>query len=133
VIVVDTSVLVDFFRGKRTPEADKFRAIEREGTPYAIPAICCQEILQGAKDAKEWRSLLSHLEAQEHVQPVDAWASHVSAAQIFFDCRRKGLTVRSSVDCLIAQYVLEIDGTLLHADEDFERIARVRPLRTWTG
>jgi predicted nucleic acid-binding protein len=54
----------------------------------------------------------------------------VAAARIFFDCRRRGLTVRSAVDCLIAQLVLEVDGVLLHDDDDFERIRTVRPLRT---
>lgn len=57
-------------------------------------------------------------------------AAHREAARIFFDCRRQGLTIRSSVDCLVAQLVLENDGILLHKDDDFERIAQVRPLRT---
>ena len=132
-IVVDTSVLVDLFRAKKTRGAERLRALERDGTPYAIPALCCQELLQGAKDEKQWRLLLDYLEVQEHVGTADPWPTHVAAARIFFDCRRKGITVRSMIDCLIAQQVLETDGTLLHADDDFERIARVRPLRTVTG
>jgi predicted nucleic acid-binding protein len=133
VIVVDTSVVVDLFRAKKTRGAERLRALERDGTPYAIPALCCQELLQGAKDEKEWRLLLAYLEVQEHLGAASAWSTHVGAARIFFDCRRKGLTVRSMVDCLIAQQVLEIGGTLLHADRDFENIARVRPLRTLLG
>jgi len=47
--------------------------------------------------------------------------------------RCKGLTVRSTIDCLIAQLVLEEEGELLHDDDDFDLIARVRPLRASRG
>ena len=57
----------------------------------------------------------------------------LGASRIFFDCRRQGVTLRSTIDCLIAQLVLEIDAVLLHDDIDFERIKSVRPLRTWQG
>ena len=61
---------------------------------------------------------------------ADPVASRVDAARIYFDCRRKGLTVRSAADCLIAQIALERDFSLLHDDCDFEAIGKVRPLRT---
>lgn len=56
--------------------------------------------------------------------------SHVEAARIYFECRRKGLTVRSTTDCLIAQIALEHGFSLLHEDRDFDAIQRVRRLRT---
>lgn len=52
-------------------------------------------------------------------------------SSVLIDCRRKGLTIRSSIDCFIAQLVLEEDGILLHDDGDFESIRRVRPLKTF--
>jgi len=133
VIVVDTSVLVSFFRGHESPGVSAFRRLELDGVPFAIPAVCCQELLQGARDAREWQLLLGHLETQGLLFPADPWHTHVEAARIFFDCRRKGITVRSSIGCFIAQLVLEVDGTLLHADEDYEGMKSVRPLRTWSG
>ncbi len=129
-IAVDTSVLVDLFRGRATAATERLQELERTGTPFAIPVICCQELLQGAKDRREWKLLHSYLETQEVLLPSDPWSSHVEAARIFFDCRRRGVTIRSSVDCLIAQLVLEVDGALLHDDEDFERMKSVRALRT---
>ena len=60
----------------------------------------------------------------------DPVASYVAAARIYFDCRRRALTVRSSTDCLVAQVALDNRLTLLHSDRDFEAIAKVRPLRT---
>jgi predicted nucleic acid-binding protein len=55
---------------------------------------------------------------------------HHQAARIYFDCRRRGLTVRSTIDCFIAQLALEHRLALLHDDRGYAAIARVRPLRT---
>jgi len=52
-----------------------------------------------------------------------------AAARIYFDLRRKGLTVRSPIDCCIAQLALQFDALLIHRDHDFEQISRVRALR----
>ena len=103
------------------------------GAPFALPGICFQEVLQGAKDEREWSLLNEYLGSQELLFARDTLATHREAARIFFDCRRKGLTIRSSADCYIAQLVLEEDGILLHQDGDFEDIRRVRPLRTLQG
>lgn len=129
-IVIDTSVLVDLCRGRDTPAVAALTRLEQEGTPLGVPMICCQEVLQGARDEREWRRLFDVLSTQCLLAPPDPWEAHVEAARIRFDARRKGLTVRSTVDCLVAQVVLQVGGVLLHADEDFERIARVRPLET---
>jgi predicted nucleic acid-binding protein len=130
VIVVDTSVLVDFFRGRATPAGERLRQLELDEVPFAIPAICCQEVLGGARDEREWDLLRSYLETQHLLLPEDPWRVHRDAARIMFDCRRQGVTIRGSVDCLIAQLVLDTDGALLHSDADFDRIKAVRPLRT---
>lgn len=129
-IVVDTSVLIDFFRGESTPASERFARLEEEGTPFWLPTVCCQELVQGARDEREWRTLEDYLGSQRRLAPPDSWVTHCGAARIFFDCRRKGIILRSSIDCLIAQLTLEHDGVLLHDDEDFERIVEVRPLRT---
>ena len=133
-IFVDTSVLIDFLRGKRTPAVERLASLDANDTPFAIPVVCCQEVMQGARDEKEWRLLREHLSLQPLAVPVDPTALHWEAARIFFDCRRHGLTVRSSVDCLIAAHSLEAKATLLHNDQDFERIKKVRKgLRTEMG
>lgn len=64
-----------------------------------------------------------------HQNPANPAQTYRNAARIYYDCRRRGLTLRSTVDCFIGQLVLEIDGTLLHNDGDFESIAEVRPLQ----
>ena len=132
-IVVDTSVLVDFFRGRETPAVAYLVALEESGEPYAIPTLCCQELLQGARDEVEWELLQETLQTQHRLHPVDPWATHMQAARLYFECRRRGVTIRSTIDCLVAQLVIEVDGTLLHSDQDFVRLASVHPLRLWAG
>lgn len=128
-IVVDSSVLIGFFRGHSSPAIARLESLLEEEIPISIPGICCQEVLQGAKNEKEWKLLDEYLGGQDLLFPSDPLATHWEAARIYFDCRRKGLTIRSSVDCLIAQLVLERDGVLLHDDGDYESIRQVRPLK----
>ena len=132
-IVVDSSVLIGFLRGHSSPAIARFQELEKEEIPYLLPAICHQEVLQGAKDEREWKLLKEYLGAQELLLPKDPLNTHLDAARIFFDCRRKGLTIRSSADCFLAQLVLDVDGILVHDDGDFEDIAQVRPLKTLRG
>jgi predicted nucleic acid-binding protein len=128
-IIVDTSVLINLLRGRTTVATERLIQIEREDTPFHIPAICCQEILQGAKDEREWEFLHRNISTQRTLVPEDPLQAHIAAARIFFECRRKGMTVRSTADCIVAQLALENDADLLHDDEDFERIAKIRPLK----
>ena len=132
-IVVDTSVLIDYLRGESTPAIEVFRALEQQQTPYKIPTLCCQELLQGCRDDASWNRLDRDLATQRLLPLEGVWRQHRDAARIYFDCRRRGITVRSMTDCLIAQQVLDVDGILLHDDQDYERIREVRPLRTMTG
>jgi predicted nucleic acid-binding protein len=132
-IVVDTSVLISLFRGRPTPGVALLRELELADEPFALPVVCCQEVLQGARDEREWQVLSEYLSSQRLLAPQDPWRTHRDAARIFFDCRRRGVTVRSAVDCLIAQLVIDNAGILLHEDVDFEHIREVRPLRTLFG
>jgi len=130
VIVVDTSVLLDFLRGAPTPGAERLAQLESDEVPFSIPLVCYQELLQGVRDEREWTLLDRQLQTQRLLVPEEPIALHREAARIFFDCHRKGVTVRSTIDCLIAAQVLRVRATLLHNDDDFERILVVRPLKT---
>lgn len=129
-IIVDTSVLIDFLSGRKTPEADYLAKLEFDEIPFSIPVICAQEVLQGARTREEWDDLQELLSTQTLLTPQNPWSTHRDAALIYFDGRRKGMTVRSTIDCFVAQLALENKGTLLHADRDYEQIARIRPLDT---
>jgi predicted nucleic acid-binding protein len=128
-IIVDTSVLINVLRGRNTKAVERLRQVEHDETPFRIPVFCFQEILQGAENEHEWELLYDNLSTQRILLPESPFQTHVGAARIYFDCRREGFTIGSTFDCLVAQLVLENDGTLIHDDEDFDRIARIRPLR----
>jgi predicted nucleic acid-binding protein len=84
------------------------------------------ELLHGCRNDKEWLLLSSHLEDQTYAEATAS--SWQDAARIYFDLRRQGLTVRSPIDCCIAQLALENDLLLLHNDKDFTIIKQIPPL-----
>jgi predicted nucleic acid-binding protein len=127
--VVDTSVLISYLRGENSKASRYFDTIERNKIPYAIPNICFQEVLQGAKDESSWKILNDYLSTQHVISAKHPVTTYREAARIYYNCRKKGLTVRSSNDCLIAQIVIEHDGVLVHNDKDFTAIAKVCELR----
>jgi hypothetical protein len=124
-ILVDTSVWVLILRDKTGGVVAAFQ--ETVGSEVTVLSRFNQlELLQGAKDSREWQLLEDYLSTQIYLEAsTDTWRQ---AARIFFDLRRKGVTVSSPVDCCIAQIALESDALLLHCDHDFERIATVRKL-----
>jgi len=128
-ILVDTSVLIHFFRGENTESCRKFMSALQRRIPFGISSLIFQEMLQGAASEKEYLTLKRYLESQRFYHLTHPIESFARAARIYFDCRRKGITIRSSVDCLIAQTALENDLFLLHADNDFDLMAKVIPLK----
>ncbi|MEG3902966.1 PIN domain-containing protein [Microcoleus sp. B4-C5] len=84
------------------------------------------ELLQGCRDEREWTLLETYLQEQDYIESTpNTW---VAAARIYYDLQRQGLTVRSSIDCCIAQLAIEHQLILVHNDRDFETIQRVRSL-----
>lgn len=128
-IVVDSSVLISFFRGHQNPAVEQLVRLETEKIPFLLPGICFQEVLQGARDEREWSLLEEYLGSQELLFSSNPALTYRESARIYYDCRRRGLTLRSTADCFIAQLAIEIDGILLHNDGDFDSIAQVRPLQ----
>lgn len=131
-ILVDTSVLIDFLKGVGTPATGRLARAIAEGVPYGITSIVYQEVLQGAATRADFDRLRSYLGTQKFYELTQGLSSYTEAARIFFDCRRAGLTVSSTADCLIAQTALEHGAALLHSDKDYLSILKVRSkLRFW--
>ena len=124
-ILVDTSVWVEVLKDKDGVIVQAFRDWVGEEV-YALTRFTQLELLQGAKNEWEWRHLDEYLSTQYYLEiSEDTWTK---AARIYFDLRRKGITLGSPIDCCIAQIAIESKVDLLHMDRDFERIARIRPL-----
>jgi len=128
-ILVDTSVLIDFLKGIKNESSCKFKTVLRQKIPYGITSFIYQEVLQGAKSGKEYDLLKQYLRTQRFFYPKDRIDSFAKAARIYFDCRKKGLTVRSTIDCIIAQTAIENNLFLLHSDRDFDVISSVVSLK----
>ena len=127
-ILVDTSVLIHFFKGANSEGCKKFKGALERRVPFGINSLIFQEVLQGAGSEKEYSTLKKYLETQRFYHLNDPVESFAKAAKIYLDCRKKGITIRSTIDCLIAQTALENDLFLLHEDNDFDLMAKVVPL-----
>ena len=125
-ILVDTSVWIEIFRDNTGKVVEAFK--ERVGSENCVISRFNQlELLQGARDEKEWRLLADYLTTQYYLEADNnTWQE---AARIYFELRRKGVTINSPIDCCIAQIAMEHGAILLHRDKDFEKISRIRPLR----
>ena len=126
-ILVDTSVWIAFVRGASSHAVRRLRLALDGGIIVALTSLIYQEILQGAESERAFRELCAYFSGQRFLHPRDPIESHEAAARLYFDCRRKGLTVRSTNDCLIAQIAIEHDVALLHDDRDFQNIAKLAP------
>jgi predicted nucleic acid-binding protein len=92
-----------------------------------LPVI--QEVLQGIRDERGFRIARDAMFNLPIVESPLQPALFEEAVALFRAARRSGVTVRSSVDCLIAACAIRHDLDVLHRDRDFEGIARVSPLR----
>jgi predicted nucleic acid-binding protein len=126
VIVIDTSLWIAAYRDQTRGVASAITTAAGSEDVRTIPFVVT-ELLQGARTETEWSKLSESIKKFPTLDvPATIW---IDAARIFFDLQRSALTVRSTLDCLIAQMCLTHDCVLLHNDRDFERIATVRPLK----
>ena len=124
-ILVDTSVLINFFRGRKTVGTTYFEKLIEEEKHFCINEFIYQEILQDAKDEKEFAILKSYLIDVPLYSLRLGIQSFENAALLNFRCRRKGFTIRSTVDLLIAETAIENNIPLLHDDDDFVKITKI--------
>lgn len=125
--LIDTSVWIDFIRGKPNPAVEQLRAILTTEQTAGISPVIYQEILQGSESEQRFKQFRDYFMELNFYHPKDPTNSYAQAAYLYFSCRRKGITIRSTIDCLIAQTAIEHNLILLHSDKDFLRIAEVNP------
>jgi hypothetical protein len=125
-LLIDTSVWISVFRDRSGQVRQQLETLiaNRE---VVLTRFNQLELLQGSLNEQEWSLLSTYLETQDYIELTgQSWQA---AARIYFDLRRQGLTVRSPIDCCIAQVALENSLLLVHNDRDFETIAQVRSLQ----
>jgi predicted nucleic acid-binding protein len=118
VVIVDTTIWVDYFQGTENPETDWLNT-ELDRQRLGLTDIILCEVLQGVRDdvaAKEVERRLLTLD----VFDTGGVALAREAAQNYRALRSRGHTVRKTIDCLIATFCLRAQHALLHRDRDFD-------------
>jgi len=118
VIVVDSSVWIDFFNGVNTPEVERLDGLLGV-TPLAIGDLILVEVMQGfrtERDVATARQLFRSLALLPMLGGNNGW----KAAEHYRELRRKGITVRKTIDGIIATSCIEANLPLLFSDRDFQ-------------
>jgi predicted nucleic acid-binding protein len=130
VIVVDTSVWIDVFNDVAAPRAQQCVKLIEAGEPVALTDVILTEVLQGLRSEQEAGLVERHLRAFPILR-LEGLEDFVLAAQLYRCARQAGVTIRKTLDCLIAAPCVRSGAPLLHADADFDRLATCTSLRIW--
>jgi predicted nucleic acid-binding protein len=128
VIFVDSSVWIDYFRGIATKETellDELLGVE----PIVIGDIVLAEVLQGFKSDRDFNQAKKLLTSLVMVDVLGHEIA-IQAARNFRSLRERGITVRKTIDTIIATYCIENDLALLHSDRDFDAFVEYMNLRS---
>jgi predicted nucleic acid-binding protein len=120
-VLVDTSAWVDFFNDFDSPEADALASLIREEADILTCGVVVAEVLQGLKQTKTLGAIERHFLEMEWLTPSEP-RTYVEAANLYRQLRSRGVTIRSTIDCLIARLADEHGVLLLSKDRDIRLI-----------
>jgi predicted nucleic acid-binding protein len=125
-VIVDTTVWIDYLRGSDNPETGWLER-ELQQQPLGLTDLILCEVLQGTHDSvfPQVRTDLFKF----HVFPTGGTDTAIVAAQNYRRLRRRGYTVHTTIDCLIATFCLQSGHQLLHRDHDFDAFEKVLRLQ----
>ena len=124
-VLIDTTVWIDFFAGKSTPEVAELERMVNEEEDICTCGIILTEVLQGIREDEDYQRTLSRFDTFL-LLPMTRQA-FLRAADLYRSLRRRGITIRKSIDCMIASVAIEHEIALLHNDRDFD------PIETYCG
>ena len=127
-IVIDTSVWIPLLNGAAHAKVDRARELIEGPEDIGIPGIVLEEILRGLKSDSQFRRVRDHL-LSDFTYLEMRQGLFVRSAEIYRSLRKRGKTIGSPGDCLIAACAIEEDASLLEDDADFRMIAELFPLR----
>jgi predicted nucleic acid-binding protein len=123
VIIVDTTVWVDYLRGKHNSETE-WLEIEADRKRLGLTDLILCEVLQGVRSEQEFSQVRTELQKFELFE-TGGEELVITAATNFRIIRKKDRTVRKTIDCLIATFCLMKGHTLLHRDRDFDAFEHI--------
>jgi predicted nucleic acid-binding protein len=131
VLVVDSSVWIDFFSGNENSARATLRRVLNEGeVRVVVPDLVLFEVLRGFRHERDLRNARDLMESLS-VEVAGGFEAALEAAHHYRSLRAAGVTVRSGIDVLVASFCIEQDYVLLHRDRDFAAFERHRGLRVW--
>lgn len=130
-VVVDSGVWIDFFSGADTPQRNVLRELLTHGeVALIVPDLVLYEVLRGFRRERDYLQAEA-LMLSMTVESTGGQALAQRAATHYRSLREQGVTVRKSIDVLLATFCIARGYTLLHRDRDFNAFEELRGLRAW--
>ncbi|MGA9777948.1 MAG: PIN domain-containing protein [Verrucomicrobiia bacterium] len=125
-LLVDSTVWIDFFCGRKTAQTEKLAQCVQDRDDICCCGFVLAEVLQGIRDEKQFITVKQQFENLIYLE--DDRTTFEFGATIYRELRRKGVTVRNSVDCLISAIVIQQGVNFLENDRDYKFIDQHYPL-----
>jgi predicted nucleic acid-binding protein len=131
IAIFDTSVWIDFSKGIKSSDTILLKKYLNENIPalYLTPTVI-QEFLMGLRTENDFMTYKRYFETL-NIFELDWKTVSISSAKLFFDLKKKVVTIKKSTDCLIAQIAIDKNALLVHNDSDFDFIAQNSELRVY--
>ena len=130
-LVVDSSVWIDFFNNGQQPAAQLLGHLLEQGeVRLVVPDLVLYEVLRGFRHERDYRQAEKLMQTLS-IETAGGSETALAAAQHYRSLRDQGITVRSAVDVLVAAFCIEKGYALLHCDRDFDAFEELRGLRSW--
>ena len=130
-VIIDSSVWIDGFNPKiKTPEKRALVKLIQDDYPIFICPVIFQEVLQGIREDKTFEQV-KYILQQFRMIDINIMDVTNYAVGLYRHLRKKGITIRKSIDCLIASYAIMANIQILHSDRDFSQIARESKLKIY--
>ena len=130
-LVVDSSVWIDFFNGAASPARATLRRLLAEGdAEIVVPDLVLFEVLRGFRHERDFLKAEALMRGLK-IESTGSESLALKAAQHYRSLRGQGITVRGAIDVLVAAFCIDRGYPLLHADRDFDAFEATRGLRAW--
>ena len=130
-VLVDTTVRIDFFADRPAAHVAALQELIENEEDLCLCGVVLAEVLQGIRFDSDYRKTKEYFD--DLLFPPMRRATFLKAAEMYRDLRKRGITVRKPVDCMIASVAIEYDLRLLHNDRDFNRISKHWKLEVLPG
>jgi predicted nucleic acid-binding protein len=127
-ILVDSSIWIDYFNGKKTPQTDWLDSALGT-TPVIMGDLILTEVLQGFQNSREFK-IAKDLLLGMPFMPMVGLDIAIQSAENYRSLRKRGVTVRKTIDVIIGTFCIHYQLPLLHDDRDFEPMVRFLGLKT---